>query len=83
MGSLLDSQIAHRGHEPGRDALRRVQADQQVGPTKFMERTDGYQASMTLDALDNEWAIAARRAGGSFLIRRGRSRNPDFAEFVP
>ena len=38
VGSLLDSQIAHRGHEPGRDALRRVQADQQVGPTKVMER---------------------------------------------
>jgi hypothetical protein len=36
MGSLLDSKIAHRDHEPGRDALRRVQADQQVGPTKFM-----------------------------------------------
>jgi len=38
MDSLLDSQIAHRGHEPGRDALRRVQADQQVGPTKFMDK---------------------------------------------
>jgi hypothetical protein len=28
---------AHRGHEPGRDALPRVQADQQVGPTNFIE----------------------------------------------
>ena len=37
MGSLLDSQFAHRDHEPGRDALRRVPADQQVGPTRFME----------------------------------------------
>jgi len=40
MGRLLDSQIAHRGHEAGRDALPRVQADQQVGPTGFMESLD-------------------------------------------
>ena len=38
MGSLHDSKIAHRDHEPGRDALLRVQADRQVGPTRFMER---------------------------------------------
>ena len=41
MGSLLDSRFAHRGHELGRDALPRVQADRQVSPTKFMERTGG------------------------------------------
>src|SRR2546426_682451 len=39
VGNLLDSQIAHRSHEPGRDALPRVQADQQVGPTGFMRST--------------------------------------------
>jgi len=35
---FADSRIAHGDLEPGRDALRRVQADRQVGPTKFMER---------------------------------------------
>ena len=32
-----NSQSAPRSHEPGRDALPRVQADRQVGPTKVME----------------------------------------------
>ena len=36
MGSLHDSKIAHRDHEPGRDALLRVQAERQLGPTRFM-----------------------------------------------
>ena len=30
---------AHRDHERGRDALRRVQADRQVGPTDLTEKT--------------------------------------------
>ncbi len=37
VGSLLDSQIARPDHEPGRNALPRVQADQQAGPGWFME----------------------------------------------
>ena len=37
VGSLLDSQIARPDHEAGRNALPRVQADQQAGPGWFME----------------------------------------------
>jgi len=36
MGSLDDSRIADGQHEPGRDALPRVQADQQVGLTRLL-----------------------------------------------
>jgi acetyltransferase-like isoleucine patch superfamily enzyme len=35
---FADTRIAHGDLEPGRDALSRIQADRQVGPTKFMER---------------------------------------------
>jgi len=35
---FADSRIARGDVEPGRDALPRVQADRQVGPTKFRER---------------------------------------------
>jgi len=47
MGGLFDCQIAHRNHERGRDALPRVLADQQVGPTRFMEsvKIPGYSPS--------------------------------------
>lgn len=38
-GGLLKLLIAHQSHEPGRDALLRVRADQQVSPTGFMGRT--------------------------------------------
>ena len=38
MESLDELGIAHRDHEAGRDALPRVLADLQVGPTRFMER---------------------------------------------
>ncbi len=38
LGSLHLQQVdAHRGHDAGRDALQRVQADRQVGPTSFKE----------------------------------------------
>ena len=40
MDNLLDRQIAHWGHGGGRDALLRVQADPQVGPTRIMESLD-------------------------------------------
>jgi catechol 2,3-dioxygenase-like lactoylglutathione lyase family enzyme len=36
-GRFDDSKIAHGDLNPGRDALLRVPADRQVGPTKFME----------------------------------------------
>jgi len=38
MGSFLPLARMHRDLEPGRDALPRVQAEQQLGPTRFMER---------------------------------------------
>jgi FADH2 O2-dependent halogenase len=45
-GSLLDSQSARRDHEPGRDALLRVQASQQVGPANLLERRHGKPLSL-------------------------------------
>jgi len=38
MGSLDELAMANRDDELGRDALPRVLADRQVGPTRFMER---------------------------------------------
>jgi hypothetical protein len=38
MVSLLPLSRMHRHHERGRDALLRVLAEQQLGPTRFIER---------------------------------------------
>jgi hypothetical protein len=40
MESGHDSRIAHEVHEPSGDALLRVQADWQVGPTSLMGRRE-------------------------------------------
>jgi Cd2+/Zn2+-exporting ATPase len=67
--SHLDSQIAHRGHEPGRDALPRVQADPQVGPTRFMDRAGAVVSAPATEAGHSEVWLEADGLAGRLLLR--------------
>ena len=64
VGSLQDSRIAHWDHEPGRDALPHVQADRQVGPTRFKGRRARPRSGLTTfrEAKVSCWATNLWRA---------------------
>ena len=65
----------HRSDEPGRDALPRVQADRQVGPTSFVERGATNRLSVCVGELSSPPMGFAIQPSG-IRSRDGRTRSP-------